>query len=139
MEIFHLASSCRFLVIVNGIAAAYSLAQVLRCVVNMVRGNALFSKPLAWAIFSVDQVHCILDFFIFYFYFYDPFFWPKEKSTLHAFLNHFHKACWKRYALHWSILFSLETSICLILNKISVKPLSMLTNSIYWSGIWTVQ
>ncbi|KAG6639147.1 hypothetical protein I3843_10G077200 [Carya illinoinensis] len=45
-----------FLVIVNGIAAAYSLAQVLRCVVNMVRGNALFSKPLAWAIFSVDQV-----------------------------------------------------------------------------------
>ncbi|VVA30661.1 PREDICTED: CASP [Prunus dulcis] len=47
---------CRFLVIVNGIIAAYSLVQVLRCVVSMVRGNVLFSKPIAWIIFSGDQV-----------------------------------------------------------------------------------
>ncbi|KAJ7967815.1 CASP-like protein [Quillaja saponaria] len=45
-----------FLVIANGLAAAYSLFQVLRFVVSMVRGNVLFSKPLAWAIFSGDQV-----------------------------------------------------------------------------------
>ncbi|KAL6332718.1 hypothetical protein AAG906_010058 [Vitis piasezkii] len=45
-----------FLVIANGIAAAYSLVQGLRCVVSMVRGSVLFSKPLAWAIFSGDQV-----------------------------------------------------------------------------------
>lgn len=45
-----------FLVIANGIAAAYSLIQGLRCVVSMVRGSVLFSKPLAWAIFSGDQV-----------------------------------------------------------------------------------
>ncbi|KAB1221711.1 hypothetical protein CJ030_MR2G019938 [Morella rubra] len=45
-----------FLVIANGIAAAYSLMQILRCAVSMVRGNVLFSKPLAWAIFSGDQV-----------------------------------------------------------------------------------
>ncbi|KAK7844480.1 casp-like protein 2b1 [Quercus suber] len=45
-----------FLVIANGIAAAYSLMQVLRCVVSMIRGHVLFSKPLAWAIFSGDQV-----------------------------------------------------------------------------------
>ncbi|VVA30660.1 PREDICTED: CASP [Prunus dulcis] len=45
-----------FLVIVNGIIAAYSLVQVLRCVVSMVRGNVLFSKPIAWIIFSGDQV-----------------------------------------------------------------------------------
>ncbi|RVW87116.1 CASP-like protein 2B1 [Vitis vinifera] len=44
-----------FLVIANGIAAAYSLIQGLRCVVSMVRGSVLFSKPLAWAIFSGDQ------------------------------------------------------------------------------------
>lgn len=50
--------------VANGIAAAYSLLQVLRCVVSMVRGNLLFSKPLAWAIFSGDQVHCILDSFM---------------------------------------------------------------------------
>ncbi|KAI5330744.1 hypothetical protein L3X38_020870 [Prunus dulcis] len=41
---------------VNGIIAAYSLVQVLRCVVSMVRGNVLFSKPIAWIIFSGDQV-----------------------------------------------------------------------------------
>ncbi|PQP96252.1 CASP-like protein 2B1 [Prunus yedoensis var. nudiflora] len=45
-----------FLVITNGIVAAYSLVQVLRCVVSMVRGNVLFSKPVAWIIFSGDQV-----------------------------------------------------------------------------------
>ncbi|KAF3451854.1 hypothetical protein FNV43_RR07950 [Rhamnella rubrinervis] len=45
-----------FLVIANGIAAGYSLLQGLRCVVSMVRGNELFSKPLAWLIFSGDQV-----------------------------------------------------------------------------------
>ncbi|KAJ0980122.1 hypothetical protein J5N97_008377 [Dioscorea zingiberensis] len=45
-----------FLVIANGIAAGYSLIQVLRCVVSAVRGSVLFSKPLAWAIFSCDQV-----------------------------------------------------------------------------------
>ncbi|KAE7995249.1 hypothetical protein FH972_000068 [Carpinus fangiana] len=49
-----------FLVIANGIAAAYSLVQMLRCVVSMVRGNLLFSKPLAWAIFSGDQVMAYL-------------------------------------------------------------------------------
>ncbi|ONK59830.1 uncharacterized protein A4U43_C08F11260 [Asparagus officinalis] len=45
-----------FLVIANGIAAGYSLIQGLRCVVSMVRGSVLFSKGLAWAIFSFDQV-----------------------------------------------------------------------------------
>ncbi|XP_030972080.1 CASP-like protein 2B1 [Quercus lobata] len=49
-----------FLVIANGIAAAYSLMQVLRCVVSMIRGHVLFSKPLAWAIFSGDQVMAYL-------------------------------------------------------------------------------
>lgn len=43
--------------VANGIAAAYSFVQVLRCVVSMVRGNVLVSKALAWAIFSGDQVH----------------------------------------------------------------------------------
>ncbi|KAK2978516.1 hypothetical protein RJ640_010162 [Escallonia rubra] len=45
-----------FLVVANGLAAAYSLVQGLRCVVSMVRGSVLFSKPLAWAIFSCDQL-----------------------------------------------------------------------------------
>ncbi|KAG8385854.1 hypothetical protein BUALT_Bualt03G0088500 [Buddleja alternifolia] len=49
-----------FLVIANGIAAAYSLVQVLRCVLSMVRGSVLFNKPLAWAIFSGDQVMAYL-------------------------------------------------------------------------------
>ncbi|KFK36471.1 hypothetical protein AALP_AA4G129000 [Arabis alpina] len=43
------------LVVVNGIAAAYSLVQVVRCVVGLMKGNVLFSKPLAWAIFFGDQ------------------------------------------------------------------------------------
>ncbi|KAG2688591.1 hypothetical protein I3760_09G103200 [Carya illinoinensis] len=63
-EIFSIQKKARFidmkalvfLVVANGIAAAYSFVQVLRCVVSMVRGNVLFSKPLAWAIFSGDQV-----------------------------------------------------------------------------------
>lgn len=45
-----------FLVVANGIAAAYSLVQILRCVVSMVRGSVLFNKPLAWLIFSGDQL-----------------------------------------------------------------------------------
>ncbi|KAK6149648.1 hypothetical protein DH2020_017173 [Rehmannia glutinosa] len=49
-----------FLVIANGIAAAYSLVQVLRCVVSMIKGTVLFNKPLAWAIFSGDQVMAYL-------------------------------------------------------------------------------
>ncbi|CAL0309126.1 unnamed protein product [Lupinus luteus] len=45
-----------FLVIANGVASGYSLIQGLLCVVSMVRGSVLFNKPLAWAIFSGDQV-----------------------------------------------------------------------------------
>ncbi|KAH7660580.1 Casparian strip membrane protein [Dioscorea alata] len=45
-----------FLVIANGIAAGYSLIQAIRCVVSAVKGSVLFSKPLAWVIFSCDQV-----------------------------------------------------------------------------------
>ncbi|KAL6992910.1 hypothetical protein U1Q18_011028 [Sarracenia purpurea var. burkii] len=45
-----------FLVIANGLAAAYSMVQGMRCVVSMVRGKVLFNKPLAWAIFSGDQL-----------------------------------------------------------------------------------
>ncbi|MCD7451700.1 hypothetical protein HAX54_013083 [Datura stramonium] len=45
-----------FLVIANGLAAAYSLVQVLRCILSMIRGSVLFNKPLAWAIFSGDQL-----------------------------------------------------------------------------------
>ncbi|KAL0407200.1 UNVERIFIED_CONTAM: CASP-like protein 2B1 [Sesamum latifolium] len=41
-----------FLVIANGLAAAYSLVQLLRCILSMIRGSVLFNKPLAWAIFS---------------------------------------------------------------------------------------
>ncbi|KAK2652732.1 hypothetical protein Ddye_012588 [Dipteronia dyeriana] len=49
-----------FLVIANGIVAAYSLVQGVRCVVGMIRGSVLFNKPLAWAIFSGDQVMAYL-------------------------------------------------------------------------------
>ncbi|KAI3718602.1 hypothetical protein L6452_19480 [Arctium lappa] len=45
-----------FLVVVNGIAAAYSLVQVLRCGVSMIRGSVLLNKPLAWVILSGDQL-----------------------------------------------------------------------------------
>lgn len=49
-----------FVVIANGIAAAYSLAQVLRCIVSMMKGDPLFTKPLAWLIFSGDQLMAYL-------------------------------------------------------------------------------
>ncbi|XP_072070204.1 CASP-like protein 2B1 [Arachis hypogaea] len=45
-----------FLVVANGLAAGYSLIQGLHCVVSLVRGSVLFNKPLAWAIFSTNQV-----------------------------------------------------------------------------------
>ncbi|XP_058755161.1 CASP-like protein 2B1 [Vicia villosa] len=45
-----------FLVVANGLAAGYSLIQGLRCGVSMIKGSVLFNKPLAWAIFSGDQV-----------------------------------------------------------------------------------
>lgn len=48
--------SFRLLVVVNGIAAAYSLLQAVRCVVGMMKGTVLINKPLALAIFSGDQV-----------------------------------------------------------------------------------
>ncbi|KAG4956341.1 hypothetical protein JHK85_042721 [Glycine max] len=48
-----------FLVVANGLAAGYSLIQGLRCILSMIRGRVLFSKPLAWAIFSGDQVYFI--------------------------------------------------------------------------------
>ncbi|KAL1295136.1 hypothetical protein AAHE18_19G189800 [Arachis hypogaea] len=40
----------------NGLVAGYSFIQGLRCVVSLVRGSVLFNKPLAWAIFSADQL-----------------------------------------------------------------------------------
>lgn len=42
--------------VVDGIAAAYSLLQAVRCVVGMMKGTVLINKPLALAIFSGDQV-----------------------------------------------------------------------------------
>ncbi|KAK1420030.1 hypothetical protein QVD17_21314 [Tagetes erecta] len=42
-----------FLVLANGIAATYSVVQLLRC---LVRGSVVQNKPLAWLIFSADQV-----------------------------------------------------------------------------------
>ncbi|KAL9254042.1 CASP-like protein [Drosera capensis] len=51
----------RFLVAANGIAATYSLIQVLRCVVSMIRGTVLFSKSQAWIIFSGDQAVAYLS------------------------------------------------------------------------------
>ncbi|KAG8365345.1 hypothetical protein BUALT_Bualt18G0095000 [Buddleja alternifolia] len=67
-EIFTIQKKAKFtdmkalvlLVIANGLTAAYSLVQVLRCVLSMIRGSVLFSKPLAWAIFSGDQVMAYL-------------------------------------------------------------------------------
>ncbi|KAF9679405.1 hypothetical protein SADUNF_Sadunf06G0011800 [Salix dunnii] len=55
-EIFSIRKKARFtdmkalvfLVVANGIAAAYSLIQGVRCVVGMVKGSVLFSKPIAW-------------------------------------------------------------------------------------------
>ncbi|XP_039136568.1 CASP-like protein 2B1, partial [Dioscorea cayenensis subsp. rotundata] len=45
-----------FLVVANGLAVVYSLIQGFRCIMNMVKGGMLLSKPLAWAIFSCDQI-----------------------------------------------------------------------------------
>ncbi|XP_062210216.1 CASP-like protein 2U2 [Phragmites australis] len=45
-----------FLVIANGIAACYSLLQGARCLVSVLTGGVLLSRPMAWAIFSCDQV-----------------------------------------------------------------------------------
>ncbi|KAJ0016700.1 hypothetical protein Pint_09471 [Pistacia integerrima] len=67
-EIFTIRKTARFtdmkalvfLVIANGIAATYSLLQGVRCVVGMFKGSLLFNKPLAWAIFSGDQVMAYL-------------------------------------------------------------------------------
>ncbi|KAL8469196.1 hypothetical protein ACS0TY_032140 [Phlomoides rotata] len=56
-----------FLVIANGIAAAYSFVQILRCVVSMIKGSVLFSKPLAWVIFSGDQVLNCATFLLLFF------------------------------------------------------------------------
>ncbi|XP_039060052.1 CASP-like protein 2B1 [Hibiscus syriacus] len=50
-----------FLVVANGIAAAYSLLQAVCCVVGMVRGSVLFNKPLALVIFSGDQTLAYLN------------------------------------------------------------------------------
>ncbi|XP_039050282.1 CASP-like protein 2B1 [Hibiscus syriacus] len=50
-----------FLVVANGVSAAYSLIQVVRCVVGMVRGRVLVHKPLAWAIFTGDQAMAYLN------------------------------------------------------------------------------
>ncbi|KAI7746505.1 hypothetical protein M8C21_026243 [Ambrosia artemisiifolia] len=63
-EIFTIRKRAKFtdmksmvmLVVVNGIVAAYSLVHTFRCVVSMLRGSVLFNKPLAWLIFSGDQV-----------------------------------------------------------------------------------
>ncbi|CAH9086076.1 unnamed protein product [Cuscuta europaea] len=50
-----------FLVVSNGILAAYSLVQVVRCTVSIIRGSVLFNKPLAWAVFSGDQLMAYLS------------------------------------------------------------------------------
>ncbi|KAK1424509.1 hypothetical protein QVD17_19839 [Tagetes erecta] len=44
-----------FLVVVNAVAAAYSLMQVLRCGLSVITGSVILSKPLAWFILSGDQ------------------------------------------------------------------------------------
>uniref|UniRef100_A0A0A9CRF0 CASP-like protein n=1 Tax=Arundo donax TaxID=35708 RepID=A0A0A9CRF0_ARUDO len=44
-----------FLVIANGMAACYSLLQGARCLVSILTGGILLSRPMAWAIFSCDQ------------------------------------------------------------------------------------
>lgn len=49
-----------FLVTANVVAAAYSVVQGARCIVCMVKGNVMFNKRMAWAIFSTDQVMAYL-------------------------------------------------------------------------------
>ncbi|RYR16141.1 hypothetical protein Ahy_B04g073079 [Arachis hypogaea] len=77
-----------FWVVANGLAAGYSLIQGLHCVVSLVRGSVLFNKPLAWAIFSVDQITS-------YFFLLSYTLWLKHKiikilaSTSCFFLKHF--------------------------------------------------
>ncbi|CAN6343069.1 unnamed protein product [Urochloa humidicola] len=48
-----------FLVIVTGVAAAYSLLQALRCIAAAANGNGgaplLLSRAVAWCVFSCDQ------------------------------------------------------------------------------------
>ncbi|KAL8470108.1 hypothetical protein ACS0TY_032830 [Phlomoides rotata] len=68
-EIFTIRKEAKFtsmkalimMVAVNGLVGAYSMGQVVRCVVSMIRGNVVFNKPLAWAIFSGDQVMAYLS------------------------------------------------------------------------------
>ncbi|KAL1194682.1 CASP-like protein 2B1 [Cardamine amara subsp. amara] len=50
-----------FLVAATGIASVYSLLQSVRCLVGTMKGSVLFSKPLAWAIFSGDQAMAYLN------------------------------------------------------------------------------
>ncbi|XP_075513822.1 CASP-like protein 2B2 [Primulina tabacum] len=50
-----------FLVVANGLAVAYSLIHVLRCVLTMISGSVLLNKTLAWAIFSGDQIMAYLN------------------------------------------------------------------------------
>ncbi|XP_073274696.1 CASP-like protein 2B1 isoform X1 [Primulina huaijiensis] len=50
-----------FLVVTDGLAVAYSLVHVLRCVQSMIRGSVLLNKTLAWAIFSGDQIMAYLN------------------------------------------------------------------------------
>jgi hypothetical protein len=51
----------RFLVIANGMTACYTLLQGARCLVSMLTGGVLASRPLAWAIFSCDQASIYLS------------------------------------------------------------------------------
>ncbi|KAK8446585.1 hypothetical protein SEVIR_9G509900v4 [Setaria viridis] len=51
-----------FLVIANGMAACYSLLQGARCMVSILTGGVLISKPMAWAIFSCDQASIYVQF-----------------------------------------------------------------------------
>lgn len=50
-----------FLVVANGLAVAYSLIHVLRCVLSMIKGRVLLNKTLAWSIFSGDQIMAYLN------------------------------------------------------------------------------
>ncbi|KAL8137269.1 hypothetical protein V2J09_003270 [Rumex salicifolius] len=59
---YRVMKSFVFLVVVNGILASYSLLQVVRCALSMSKGIVIFSKPLACAIFSVDQGMAYISF-----------------------------------------------------------------------------
>ncbi|XP_078154284.1 CASP-like protein 2B1 [Carex rostrata] len=45
-----------YLVIANGLVAAYSLVQLVRCVASLLQGFMLSSRAVAWAIFVSDQI-----------------------------------------------------------------------------------